>query len=224
MGSTLEVVEFDTFCAKVLAGIGTLPETVADRSVPIRLERRKRDEGVERFIRRDVVPVASRLRETIEVWADQHREKLRRARPRMPDALSDRMQEGCECLVAIASRLQLGDEARAALVEVFSVERLDDQESMRLRLLSDIRTVFERRDARAGKRSRGIATNDLLAALHAIDEAPWAAYYGRGLEARDLANLLRHYGVHPEPVRFKGEVKKGYKRDPLHEAWDRYLT
>lgn len=223
-GPTLEVVEFDTFCPKVLAGIGTLPDTVADRSVPIRLERRKRGEEVERFIRRDVAGPAARLRDAIEAWGDQHREELRPSRPTMPDALSDRMQEGCECLVAIAAALGLGDEARRALIEVFSVERLDDQESMRLRLLSDIKAVFERRDARAQKRSRGIATNDLLAALHAIEEAPWATYYGRGLEARDLANLLRHYGLHSGPLRIKGDVKKGYKRDPLHEAWERYLT
>src|SRR5947207_1738030 len=47
VGASMKVVEFEAFCAKVLAGIGTLPDTVADRSIPIRLERRKRDEPVE---------------------------------------------------------------------------------------------------------------------------------------------------------------------------------
>jgi hypothetical protein len=48
VGTSLTVQEFRVFCAKVLAGIGTLPDTIADRSVPIRLKRRQKDEQVER--------------------------------------------------------------------------------------------------------------------------------------------------------------------------------
>ncbi len=32
--------DFDTFCPKAIAGIGRLPDTVADRSIPIRLKRK----------------------------------------------------------------------------------------------------------------------------------------------------------------------------------------
>ena len=41
IGSSGKLVNFNVFCPKVLAGIGMLPDTVADRSVPIRLERRR---------------------------------------------------------------------------------------------------------------------------------------------------------------------------------------
>src|SRR5207244_12445216 len=38
--SKTTVERFDPFCAKALAGIGTLPDTISDRSIPIRLRRR----------------------------------------------------------------------------------------------------------------------------------------------------------------------------------------
>lgn len=224
VGATNKVVEFSVFCPKLLAGIGTLPDTVADRSIPVRLERRKRNEPVERLIRRDEEPTVRALRDQIAAWAASNVKRLRNARPEMPEELSDRMQEGCESLVAIADRLHCGGEARAALVELLGAERLDDQESMRLRLLRDIKTVFEQRDVERGTRAKSIRTTDLLLRLAAIEEAPWANYYGRGLDARDLAALLRHYGISSVPIRLKGaEVAKGYKRDDFYGSWQRYL-
>ena len=50
--TTLEA--FPVFCPKAFAGIGELPDTIPDRSIRIRLERRTREEPIERFRRRDV--------------------------------------------------------------------------------------------------------------------------------------------------------------------------
>jgi hypothetical protein len=53
--TTLEA--FPVFCAKAFFGIGDfLPDTLADRAIPIRLQRRTSDEPVERFRRREVEP------------------------------------------------------------------------------------------------------------------------------------------------------------------------
>jgi hypothetical protein len=145
----------------------------------------------------------------------------------MPPELSDRMQDGCECLVVLADAAGMGAELREALVEVLTGDRPDDQESMRVRLLRDVRTVFQSRNG-----ARGIATTDLLDALHAMEESPWLTYYGRGLDPRDLSSLLAHYGIGPKPLRVRAkfrdqyggkDVVKGYKRDDLHDAWERYL-
>jgi hypothetical protein len=220
VGTKAEIVEFRTFCPKVLAGIGTLPETVADRSIPIRLERKTRGESVERFIRKRVEPGAVAIRDRIEAWADDNAGKLDGAEPAMPEQLSDRMQEGCEPLVAIADALGCGAEACAALVELLAAERLDDQESMRLRLLRDIRAIFD-----ANPNRRAVYTASLLTHLYAIEEAPWATYYGRGLDARDLASLLHHYAIRSTTVRGPKDAApaKGYRRDAFHAAWERYL-
>jgi hypothetical protein len=44
-----QLVDFDVYCPKVLAGIGQLPETVADRSILVAMKRRTKRERVERF-------------------------------------------------------------------------------------------------------------------------------------------------------------------------------
>jgi hypothetical protein len=64
-----QVIDFPTYCAKVIAGIGSLPDTVADRSIPIRLTRRRKDEKVERFRKRHVGQVSVHLRDQLAAWA-----------------------------------------------------------------------------------------------------------------------------------------------------------
>lgn len=218
-----QVVDFKVYCPKVLAGIGTLPDTITGRSIPIRLQRRTRDEPIERFITWSIGPGATALRDQIAAWAQANKTRLSRMHPRMPEELSDRMQEGCEPLVAIADRLGVGAEARAALVELLTGERVDTHDTMRVRLLRDIKSIFEQHDDISGKRVRGIRTTTLLQELHGIEEGGWDHYYGRRLEAKDLADLVRHYEVHPKPIKLKGETHKGYRRDDLHAVWTRYL-
>ncbi len=218
------LVDFRVYCPKVLAGIGTLPDTVADRSVPVRLARRTRAEYVERFFNRDVDPIAETLRDRIEAWTDKHGEALGLARPELPPELSDRMQEGCEPLLAIADALGVGVEARTALVELLGGERLDSVETTRLRLLRDIKTVFETRGMPSA-----VFTEYLLDGLHAMEEAQWGGrrYYGRELDERDLAGLLHHYDVKSTTVRIKGKPdakpKKGYRQRDLVAVWERYV-
>ena len=48
-GSSFGVQHFAVFCAKAFAGIGSLPDTIRDRCISIRLVRKSRDESVERF-------------------------------------------------------------------------------------------------------------------------------------------------------------------------------
>lgn len=215
-GPKSEIREYKVYCAKVLAGIGTLPDTVADRSIPIRLERKTKDDRAREFRRRDVQPEADELRERVETWAEDHGVEVGAARPRMPDALDDRAKDGCEVLVSIADLLGCGTAARKALLTLYGTERMDDIELTRVRLLRDVRTVF-------GKKRRSMPTEALLSALVDIDESGWAHYYGHIIEARDLSALLGRYGVKPKNIRIKQTVVKGYKRVDLYKVWERYL-
>jgi hypothetical protein len=214
VGPSLEVVSFEVYCAKILAGIGTLPDTITDRSIPIRLQRKTRAEKVERFRLREVKVITEPIRNAIAAWAAEHAETLAAARPELPDELSDRMQEGCEPLLAIGDALGYGDEAREALVELLGGEREDETESAQLRMLASIRDVFTRSGAHAH------ATEDLLMALNADG---WGNWYGRGVNPQDIAALLKPYGVRPKVVRVGDATKKGYHRDDLAQAWSRYL-
>jgi hypothetical protein len=221
LGNTGKVVDFNVYCPKALAGIGTLPETIADRSVPIRLARRTRDESIERFRRREVEPEGHALRDRLTAWVDRNSDELAVARPSAPEELSDRMQDASEPLLAIADRAKRSwpSLARWALVELCTGERADDAETARVRLLTDIRDIFLRTKARK------MSTSDLLHELAQIPEAPWASWYGRGFEDRDLAAMLRPFGVKSQSIKLKsGAVLRGYRRDPLEDAWSRYVS
>lgn len=211
---------FSVFCPRALAGIGKLPATVADRSLPIRLKRRLRSEQVERFRFRDVEKEAEALRRQIEAWAVVSVEALRRAdRPQVPAALDDRQADGAEPLLAIAD-LAGGEwpkRAREALVEICTGEEAAD-ESLAVRLLGDIRRVFGEQEVDR------LPSEELVKALRADDEAPWDDLHGRPLTPRVLGRLLGPYGVKPRVVRLDdGHTPRGYLRASFEDAWERYL-
>lgn len=65
-GKRMRVQDFSTFGPKVLLGIGELPAPIADRAIPVRLERRARSEPVTRFRIREAEPAAIPIREALE--------------------------------------------------------------------------------------------------------------------------------------------------------------
>lgn len=211
-----DLVDFQVYCAKVLAGIGVLPATITDRSIPIRLERKLRSERVERFRRREASALAEPVRAGIAEWAAENGPSLAMARPEMPDELSDRMQEGCEPLVAIADALGCGDEARDALVAVLGGARQDEAESAELNLLADIREVFDATGADA------LTYEVILKSLKANGNG-WDSWYGRGLSANDVGRMVGHYDTKSVPVRDGESVGKGFRRADLWAVFERYL-
>jgi len=166
-GTKMEVRDFSSFCPKAIAGIGSLPDTIADRSIPIRLKRAPRHERVERFRRRYTEPEAHSLRDAVSAWCTSLDGFLWEARPALPEELSDRKQDVAEPLLAIADAA--GGEwpglARRALLELCA-EATGSDESAGIRLLADIRDVFT---ARGTDR---IASSDLAGALAEIETSP----------------------------------------------------
>src|SRR5438270_7823456 len=83
-GSKIAYRNFDTFCPKAIAGIGVLPDTIADRSIPIRLKRRVSSESIERFRYRDAKPEAALIARQLEEMSGLSVGELREARPALP--------------------------------------------------------------------------------------------------------------------------------------------
>ena len=218
-GSKQTVTPYPVFGAKALAGIGQLPETLADRSIQIRLRRRRPDEKVERGRYKVIAATCEPLKRAAERWAAHCLEALREAEPELPDELSDRAQDGAEPLLAIADLAggEWPQRAREALVELHG-DQFDDAESWGVRLLTDIRRAFEDDDR--------LPTSALLLRLKRDDEAPWGSWgkIDGGMTPRHLASLLRPYGIHSRSVRLDdGSTPKGYHRDQFADAWERYL-
>ena len=219
-GTKITFKDFSTFCPKAIAGIGNLPDTVADRSVPIRLKRAKRGEHVERFRRRDVQAESAGLRGRLEAWTAVTVENLRAARPALPDALTDRQQDGAEPLLAIADLAggEWPETARMALVELCGQAQADDQ-SVGVRLLADIRGIFQGRDVDR------IPSAELAAALAEIETSPWGEWgkAGKPLTAAKLARLLARFVITPHSVRVDDKTPKGYELHDFRDAFERYL-
>ena len=218
MGANITFKDFGVFCPKAIAGIGKLPDTVADRSIPIRMKRRAPNEAVERFRRRLYQAEAAALREQLILWLAPKVQTLRGAQPELPGSLSDRQQDGCEPLLAIADLA--GDSwpsrSRTALVDILRGEAAEDS-SVGVRLLTDIWGVFSER------RVERMFTGDLLAALCDLDPQWLEFSYGKPLSATSLARLLKGFGISPRKIRVDDRTASGYFRDWFSDAWERYL-
>ena len=218
-GSNVGFRDFSTFCPKAIAGIGKLPDTVADRAIPIRLKRAAPGEVVERFRARNVDTEAANLREQIEEWILSTAAWLPAARPELPDALTDRQQDGAEPLLAIAdaAKGEWPEATRCALVELCAEAQALDVSIGKL-LLSDILEVFE-----SAKVDR-LTSAELVASLNEIETSPWAEWtHGKPLTPIRLARLLRGYSVVPHSIRIGEKTPKGYERKDFKDALLRYL-
>lgn len=208
-----ELQTFAVYCPKAFAGIGDcLPDTITDRSIPIRLKRRKRNEQVERFRLRDVTPEGQELRDRLADWLEPQHDHLTGSRPALPDELDDRAQDVWEPLLAIADLAEWNDRARQAALELSAgAEREDD--SLTVRLLVDVHGAFNG--------DPGLKTSDLLARLHAVEESPWADWYGKPLSPHGLSRLLKPYRIKTMPIWVDGETVRGYKLDQFADAFER---
>jgi uncharacterized protein DUF3631 len=219
-GTKLELTDFQTFCPKAIAGIGKLPDTVADRSVPIRLKRKAQGEGVlERFRLRLIGKEAANLEKRVASWAHEYLEALRTATPNLPDALTDRQQDGIEPLLAIADAIGDGwpEQARRSILEIVSGGASEDL-SVGVRLLADIRTVF---DQSGEDRCSSL---ELVRRLTDIETSPWSEWNrGKPINPTVLSRLLKPFDVGPRTIRSGEETFKGYLREAFEDLWKRYL-
>ena len=103
VGNGHDATDFEVYCPKAFAGLDGLPDTVKDRSGRIELKRRGRGERKpERFRLSKVRAELELLAAQLAAWAADAAEGLRHVDPALPDVLSDRAQDACEALAAIA--------------------------------------------------------------------------------------------------------------------------
>jgi phosphopantetheinyl transferase (holo-ACP synthase) len=229
-GADIKVVDFNVFGPKVLAGIGNLPDTIEDRSIPILLKRRLPSEPVERFRQKLIAKEAADIRKSLENLVTQTiKTQLTSNWPDLPSELSDRQQDIAEPLLAVADYAgpEWGDLARAALVELFGSTSEDG--SLDVRLLTDIRSIFVE-----GKVAC-MASKDLVSALIAIEGSPWPeSEHGKPLTTTALARRLKKFKIGPRSIRNNGKLVpigiipadiegfKGYLLTDFKEAFERY--
>ncbi|HEY1247900.1 MAG TPA: DUF3631 domain-containing protein [Nitrososphaera sp.] len=215
-GNKIETEDFPAYCALALSGIGNLPDTILSRSVIIRMRRRKKDEYVEPFRRRDLVGLGDELRERMSIWAEEIRTRMN-PRPRLPEGIEDRAADVWETLVSIADEAkgEWPERARVAAVTLVAASREKGGDSLSTRLLHDLRSVYEKEDR--------LHTIDIINKLILIEEAPWGSIKGKAIDSNLLAELLNPFGVYSKNIRINNIIRKGYDMNDLSDAFDRYL-
>lgn len=227
VGDENAVKRFDCFASYALAGIGTLPDTIADRSIPVPLSRKP--PGV-KLARRGIGWRA-------DVWAKGERAArwvadnlglltvLAHEAPR-PGFLDDRAADTWAPLFAIAKALG-GDWPRKAwdAARALSGSRDESDDSAAARILRDCRLAFGAdSDGNTADRPHDrLPTSELLRGLKDIPESPWGTWNrGHGLDDRGLARLLKPYGIRAKTIRSGSATPRGYERAAFLAAWDAY--
>ena len=210
--------KFSTWCAKAFASIGVLPETMQDRSLAIRMRRKRTSETIKPL--RDTSPQElSVLKAKIARWTHDNLQAIGECRPTLPDLNSDRAKDNWLPLLMIAETIspECGEMARQAAVSL--AQSWDSPSSVAEEFLADAAEIFESNEM---TRTRTIT---LIKHLCADDEKPWATYNrGRPISARQIGQILGEFGIKSKRLRKGDEVAWGYELAQFEDAFARYVT
>lgn len=218
-GENNTVRGFSAFAPAVLAGIGSLPGTLHDRSIVVKLVRAKPGEVTARFDSRRTDKETELCRKLAR-WTADNFEKLKTCDPRLPEIAFNRLADNWRPLFAVAE-IAGGDwpqRAAEAFTKLTSADDLDAQ-GIGATLLADIAAVF------AAAKVDKLPSVKLAEMLGAIEGRPWAEF-GKArnlISANQLANQLRRFGVAPHTIRVGNETPKGYALADFTEAFERFL-
>jgi len=217
VGDDFEPRAFSTWCPKVVALIGKLPDTLADRSIPVRMRRKARAEKVER-LRFDRLGEFEPLRRQAWTWAQANLDLLRSSDPIVPPELNDRAADNWRPLLAVADLAGGPWPERARRAAVLLSTDCTDDDSAGVLLLGDLERLF--RDREADRLSSAAIISELVE----MEDRPWPEWRnGKPLSKRQLARLLKPFGAAPKPLWIDDKAQRGYDRADLKDAFARYL-
>lgn len=219
-----EVVYFNAFCPKVLAGINRLADTIEDRSFKVPMVRKTKAERVERFNLRRQGQDLEAIRKELTRWAEAKRKEIEALYDNIGEipelaALDDRFKDISEPLIAIASYA----DAEAANGE----EKILPEFNSLLLDMSGKREEGEKQEAigafiqvarevLSGQEMVFIESAKLLEKVKEIEELSWLE------STKGLSSFLGKFDLSPRPK--PGGKVRGYKitREWVEEVKSRY--
>lgn len=218
VGDDHEPMQFNVWGGKAIALIGVLPDTIADRSINVAMRRQRPDEKIEK-IRIDRVALLKDLARRCARWSADNMMKLKACDPAVPPSLHDRAADNWRPLLVIAETVggEWPELARKAAMALSGSEVQED-DSAGVMLLSDIQVIFKE-DGVAH-----IASADLAKKLVEIEERPWPEWaHGKPITTRQIARLLKPFGVKPGVFRGGFQTHRGYVLESFNDAFSRYI-
>jgi hypothetical protein len=216
VGDDYEPRQFSTWAPAAIAMIGQLPATLDDRSVRIRLRRRKPSERIDGF-RSDRADHLKELARKAARWTADNAAEFASADPDM-GALLNRAADNWRPLFALADAA--GSEWSTLVRQVAQgTEAAREDQSVTIKLLSDIRETIL---SRPGDRIGSTELTSLLGLMEGRPRAEWRN--GKPMTAAALARVLTPFGIIPTTMRDGPNTFKGYRYSDFDDAFSSYLV
>ena len=211
--SSSGLANFSCWCPKVIARIGALPATLADRCIVFRMQRKTPNEQCERVRNLNAYP----LKQQCARFVADHATAIAAAQPQIPPELNDRAADIWEPLLAIADLAGGNWPALARQAAVALAAAAQDTNPIGS-LLLDIFLLF------ATNNIDRVFSHGLVQALNAYSDRPWTAIRkGKPMTDIWLAQQLQPYGIRPRNLRINGTQAKGYLQEDMLDAFRRYI-
>ncbi len=238
VGENHQVVHFQVFGAFALCGLGKLTDTLADRCIPIVMQRRTAKEPIQVFYHKEAEKETEIIRQSLNCWRLKERNlKALQDTPAPPIAgISDRANEGLVLMLKLAT-LAGWKERFVAAVQCLFRDREDTQSPLTA-TLKILQEVFRNPPDDAVKEGDDVllTTKQIFLAWGDYDEDcivcqqynDWKSAYDSGVRqrwaAREfgkwLAVKLRRLGIKSQHTR-DGSI---YRMSQFKDAWERYLN
>ncbi len=204
---------FSCWCPKIMATIGRLPDTLADRCILIRMHRKLAGEACQRAGSLD----ATDLKRQCVRFVRDHAEKITSARPSIPSNLNDRAADIWEPLLVLAD-LAGGSWPERARQAAVALSALAQNHHPIGALLLDILAVF------VNSKQDRLFSRTLVDGLNTQVDRPWTDLRrGKAITELWLARLLRPYGVLPRMLWLDNGQARGYCLEDFTEVFRRYI-
>lgn len=234
-----EIIDFESYSPKCFVLIGSVYDTLRGRCIEVEMRRRTPAERATapRYKMQEVIAEGKAMRDRLHSALDAETSVIESFYYDDTTDVSFLNERDAEiwlplfaiCRAMFPSRIS---ELVTAAVDISTMKRSDarkatgdDYKARELAAdMADAQALLLRDMISLCKGKPFIATEHLLDELRAIPTAPWRMYRGVGLNAYNLANMLKGLGLKPKPIRVKAAksatqaIKRGYTWESLEDA------
>jgi hypothetical protein len=194
------LASFSCWCPKAIARIGYLPQTLADRCIVLRMQRKTSDQKCERLRHLQPEP----LKRQCARFVLDHADTIAAAEPELPPELNDRAADIWEPLFVLAD-LAGGDWPRLARQAALGLTTAARQNSPLGSLVADLDALF------VSLKVDRLFSSEIVTWLKCLPPRPWwDLLNGKPLTGFWLAQQLRPCGICPCNLRIGINQAKGY--------------
>ena len=212
-GTDSGLQRYSCWCPKVIAMIGKVPDTIADRSIVVPMTRKLTTETRAPLAELN----AANIKAKCARFALDEGQKIAGFEKIRGDGLNDRAADTFDPLYVIA-RLAGQQWEQKLHAAALSISPNAQSRSFGTELLRDMHAIF----VLSGREK--MFTRELLEILHDPNFAAGSMVLKHSdIDEYKIAKLLRPYGIKPAVFRLGKQVGKGYTREDFSDALVRYV-